>query len=114
VSSRVDVSIEHRAGPGADGRKSPNTCPKCNSHYRDDELEQTLRVCSHCGHHFPVRAFERIAQLTDAGTFVEEDADLRSSDPLDFFDLRPYRERLAEAEVSTGLGDALVIGQGKI
>ena len=115
MSSRIDVSVEHRGtpdeGPAGD---SPNTCPSCNSHYRDDELEQTLRVCPHCGYHFPLRARERIGQLADAGTFVEEDADLRSADPLEFFDLRPYRDRLAEAEVSTQLGDAMVIGQAKI
>ena len=115
MSSRIDVSVEHRGTPdeGSAG-DSPNTCPSCNSHYRDDELEQTLRVCPHCGYHFPLRARERIGQLADAGTFVEEDADLRSADPLEFFDLRPYRDRLAEAEVSTQLGDAMVIGQAKI
>ena len=115
MSSRIDVSVEHRGTPdeGSAG-DSPNTCPSCNSHYRDDELERTLRVCPHCGYHFPLRARERIGQLADAGTFVEEDADLRSADPLEFFDLRPYRDRLAEAEVSTQLGDAMVIGQAKI
>jgi acetyl-CoA carboxylase carboxyl transferase subunit beta len=61
-----------------------------------------------------MRARTRIASLADAGTFVEEAADLRSEDPLDFFDLRPYTERLAEAEMKTGLGEAMVIGQGAI
>ena len=115
--SRIDVSIEQR-GPagsvGEPGRRHPNTCPRCGSHYRDDELELTLRVCPQCSHHFPVRARERIAQLADRGTFVEKDAELRSADPLSFFDLRPYAERLAEAEVSTGLGDALLAGAAKI
>jgi acetyl-CoA carboxylase beta subunit len=37
-------------------------------------------------------------------------AELRSDDPLGFFDLRPYTERLAEAELATGLGEAMVIG----
>jgi acetyl-CoA carboxylase carboxyl transferase subunit beta len=115
MSSRIDVSVEHRGTPDeASPGDSPNTCPSCKSHYRDDELERTLRVCPHCGYHFPLRARERIEQLVDAGTFVEEDADLRSADPLEFFDLRPYRDRLAEAEVSTQLGDAMVIGQAKI
>jgi Acetyl-CoA carboxylase beta subunit len=50
----------------------------------------------------------------DSGTFVEEAADLRSEDPLQFFDLRPYVERLAEAELNTGLGDAMVIGSGTV
>ena len=59
-------------------------------------------------------ARERIAQLADEGTFHEEASELRSEDPLGFFDLRPYPERLAEAEVSTGLGDAMVIGSAAI
>jgi acetyl-CoA carboxylase carboxyl transferase subunit beta len=52
-----------------------------------------------------MRALSRIASLADEGSFVEEAADLRSDDPLDFFDLRPYSERLAEAELNTGLGE---------
>jgi acetyl-CoA carboxylase carboxyl transferase beta subunit len=113
--ARIDVSIEHKNMPEPDkGKPHPNTCPGCGSHYRDDELDEHLRVCPQCGHHFPVRARARIEQLADDGSFVEEHADLRSEDPLQFFDLRPYTERLAEAEMSTGLGDAMVIGSAAI
>jgi acetyl-CoA carboxylase carboxyl transferase beta subunit len=112
---RVDVSVESKRAPESPPDKShPNTCPGCGSHYRDDELAQSLRVCPQCGHHFPVRAGERIEQLVDPGSFVEEDEELRSADPLSFFDLRPYTERLAEAEIATGLGDAIVCGRGDI
>src|SRR6266700_3260415 len=115
MAARIDVSIEHKhAPPEVDGKRHPNTCRVCGSHYRDDELEQHLNVCPQCGHHFPMRAWARIRQLADEGSFAEEAADLRSDDPLDFFDLRPYTERLAEAEVATGLGDAMVIGQGTL
>jgi acetyl-CoA carboxylase carboxyl transferase subunit beta len=61
-----------------------------------------------------VRAPERVEQLADPGSFVESDTDLRSADPLSFFDLKPYTERLAEAELSTGLGDALITGSATI
>jgi acetyl-CoA carboxylase carboxyl transferase subunit beta len=61
-----------------------------------------------------MRASARIAMLADEGTFTEEAAEVRSDDPLTFFDLRPYTERLAEAEVETGLGDAMVIGGAAI
>src|SRR4026209_1538600 len=112
---RVDVEIENkRPDEAPSGKGHPNTCPRCGSHYREDELTTSLRVCPQCGHHFPVRARERIEQLADAGSFTEEDADLRSADPLGFFDLRPYTERLAEAEMATGLGDAIVCGQAAI
>ena len=113
---RVDVSIERKdlGEPAAPGKRHPNTCPSCGSHYRDDELQANLRVCLQCGHHFPVPARERVAQLADADSFDEEGLDVRSSDPLDFFDLRPYAERLAEAEIETGLGEAIVIGRATL
>jgi acetyl-CoA carboxylase carboxyl transferase subunit beta len=114
-TTRIDVSIEHKGAPVAgDERKHPNTCPSCGSHYRDDELDRHLGVCPQCGHHFPLSARDRIATLADPGSFVEEDADLRSADPLAFFDLRAYTERLAEAELKTGQGDAIVIGRAEI
>ena len=111
---RIDVQVETNDAQPTDSKKHPNTCPKCQSHYRDDELEENLWVCSHCGHHFPMRARARIASLADEGSFAEEAADLRSDDPLDFFDLRPYGERLAEAELGTGLGEAIVIGRATV
>ena len=111
--AKIDVSIETDDTP-APPPSHPNTCPSCHSHYRDDELERALWVCAHCGHHFPMRARTRIAWLADEGSFQEESAELHSEDPLHFFDLRPYTERLAEAEMNTGLADAMVIGQATL
>ena len=116
MASRIDVSIEHKHAPPETGgaKKQPNTCPNCSSHYREDELVANLRVCAQCGYHFPVGALERIQQLLDSDSFIEEAEELRSADPLSFFDLRSYKERIAEAELKTGLGDALLMGQAKI
>ena len=75
-TSRSSTSSRPRAGGG---KKHPNTCPNCGSHYRDDELEARSGVCPQCGHHFPVRARERIEQLADEGSFEEEAAELRSA-----------------------------------
>jgi acetyl-CoA carboxylase carboxyl transferase subunit beta len=111
--AKIDVSVETGDQP-APPPDHPNTCPSCHSHYRDDELEQSLWVCEQCGHHFPMRARARLASLADPGMFVEEATELHSEDPLDFFDLRPYTERLAEAEMKTGLADAMVIGRAAI
>jgi acetyl-CoA carboxylase carboxyl transferase beta subunit len=111
---RIDVQVETRDAAPKDQKQHPNTCPKCHSHFRDDELETTLWVCAQCGHHFPMRARARIASLADEDSFAEEAAELRSDDPLEFFDLRPYAERLAEAELNTGLGEAIVIGRATL
>jgi acetyl-CoA carboxylase carboxyl transferase beta subunit len=116
MAEGVDVSIERKGEPASErpARGNPNTCPSCGSHYREEELRAALRVCPQCGHHFAMPARERIDHLADPGSFEEEAADLRSSDPLGFFDLRSYRERLAEAELATGLGDAMVIGRATL
>ena len=113
TETRIDVPVEHRQLP-PDEEQHPNTCPSCQSHYRDDELAAALYVCPHCGHHFPMPARARIEWLADAGSFVEEAAEVRSADPLGFFDLRPYVERLAEAELNTGLGEAMVVGRATL
>jgi acetyl-CoA carboxylase carboxyl transferase subunit beta len=109
----VDVVYEDKR-PKPAPAKHPNTCPRCSSHYRDDELAATLWVCGHCGHHFPMKARARIEALTDPDSFVEEAEHLRSADPLEFVDLRPYKERLAEAELASDSGEAMIVGQAAI
>src|ERR1700704_6564398 len=113
AESRIDVKVEQLHLPPAD-EKHANPCPGCQSHYRDDELEAALYVCGQCGHHFPMPARARIAWLADPGSFVEEADEVRSADPLGFFDLRPYVERLTEAELNTGLGEAIVVGRATL
>jgi acetyl-CoA carboxylase carboxyl transferase beta subunit len=102
------------AQPPPRERPDPNTCPRCSSHYRDDELRAELRVCRTCGHHFIVGALERISQLADPGTFEEAASGLRSADPLAFVDRISYPERLAAAASATGLDDAMVVGSAEI
>jgi acetyl-CoA carboxylase carboxyl transferase beta subunit len=111
--AKIDVSVETNDQP-TPPPSHPNTCPSCHSHYRDDELEKSQWVCEQCGHHFPMRARARIASLVDPDSFAEEATELHSEDPLGFFDLRPYTERLAEAELSSDSGEAMVIGQAVI
>ena len=111
-TSRSSTSRRPRAAETA--KKHPNTCPGCGSHYRDDELDAHLRVCPQCGHHFPVRGAraDRAArgrgQLRRGGrpTCARPTRSTSST-------CRPYTERLAEAEVSTGLGDAMITGRAR-
>jgi acetyl-CoA carboxylase carboxyl transferase subunit beta len=56
-------------------------------------------------------AGERISLLCDEGKFEEYAEDLISTDPLEFDDTKPYRDRLRAAEGATGLKDALVSGR---
>jgi acetyl-CoA carboxylase carboxyl transferase subunit beta len=108
------VRAQDEGGSPSSRDRDPNTCPRCSSHYRDDELQAELRVCRTCGYHFRVGALERISQLADPGTFEEAASGLRSADPLAFVDVRPYPERLAAAMEATGLEDAMVVGRAEI
>jgi acetyl-CoA carboxylase carboxyl transferase subunit beta len=50
----------------------------------------------------------------DPGTFEERDPGLTSKDPLGFVDQKAYPDRLAAAQLATGLRDAAVWGYGRI
>ena len=89
-------------------------CPGCAEMLFNKQLDKSLRVCPHCGHHFRIPARTRIEQLVDGGSFVERDADLSPVDALGFVDLKAYPDRLMAAQLSTGLRDAAIWGVGNI
>ncbi len=92
-----------------DGLWTP--CPKCERIVFTRDLERNLKVCPHCDHHNRLTAWERIELLADPGSFAEWDAELRSSDPLDFPD---YRAKLKQDREKTGLSDAAITGEARI
>ncbi len=89
-------------------------CSVCGALTYVKDLKINLMVCPECGHHNQVNAYERIAQLIDAGTWLEMDADLTSCDPLGFKDRKPYIDRIKEYKQKTGLSDGVITGTGKI
>jgi len=89
-------------------------CPGCQATIFRKEAEKRLGVCPECGYHWYVSARERINQLLDEGTFEEWDADLVATDPLNFVDKKPYRDRVREEQRRTGLRDAAITGTGMI
>src|ERR1700728_4768971 len=88
-------------------------CPDCGKILFKAELETNQQVCPHCGHHFRIDARTRIENLLEPG-YELVDLDLRSTDPLQFTDLKPYKRRLAEAQQKTGLNDAIVNAIGNL
>ncbi|MEO6815062.1 MAG: acetyl-CoA carboxylase, carboxyltransferase subunit beta [Edaphobacter sp.] len=82
-------------------------CDGCLEIIFKADLEANLQVCPRCGHHFRIDARSRIANLLEPG-YELVDLELRSTDPLEFTDLKPYKRRLAEAQKKTGLNDAII------
>jgi acetyl-CoA carboxylase carboxyl transferase subunit beta len=89
-------------------------CPGCHATVFRKAAEERLNVCPECDYHFYVSAKDRISQVLDEGTFEEWDAHLRPTDPLEFYDKRPYIEKLKTEQERTGLYDAAVTGTGMI
>jgi acyl-CoA carboxylase subunit beta len=89
-------------------------CPGCAGALYRSRLRQNSAICPECAHHFTLSAMDRIAVLTDAGTFAERDQGLVAVDLLEFRDSQPYPDRLAAAAGRTGLHDAARYGTATI
>src|SRR5690348_16593080 len=89
-------------------------CPSCGEMLFNKQLDKVLRVCPSCGHHFRLSAQARLDLLLDHGSFVERDGGLESEDPLGFVDQKAYPDRIAAAQLATGMRDAAVWGTGTI
>ena len=89
-------------------------CPKCGTMVFDKELDENLKVCTHCQYHFPIGARERIHSLVETCTFEEMDPDMTSVDVLNFTGAASYTSKLEKYRKSTGLKDAVITGIGKI
>lgn len=87
-------------------------CDGCKQILWKKDLEGNFQCCPKCNHHFRMRARARLEMLFDDGRYTEHDANLASTDPLEFKDTKSYRDRLKKAEKETGLKDALITGEG--
>ena len=86
-------------------------CESCKAVLWKADLEANLQVCMKCGKHFRLAARERVASLLEPG-FELVDLELKSTDPLNFVDIKPYKARLRKAQDETGLNDAIVNAVG--
>ena len=86
-------------------------CPECDGVVFKDEFEKRHSVCSFCGHHFRISAWERINLVVDKGSFKEMDRDLKTLNPLEH---EGYAEKIRSLQYKTGLKEAIVTGVGTI
>ena len=91
--------------------KSKIKCKTCGEETPDEFLHKNGRLCPCCGNTFRMSARERIALVTDRGSFREHDASLKSENIIGFPE---YDEKLEKAKETTGENDAVVTGHAKI
>jgi acetyl-CoA carboxylase carboxyl transferase subunit beta len=104
---------------GNDAERSVKTeglwvkCLGCRQAIWKADLETNLNVCPKCGYHFKIGARARIESLLEPG-YELVDRGLRSTDPLNFSDIKPYKQRLDQARKQTGLDDAILNAVGRL
>jgi acetyl-CoA carboxylase carboxyl transferase subunit beta len=89
-------------------------CTKCSEIILKSEFASNQNVCPKCHHHFPLPALARVKAFLDPGENTEYDADLCSTDPLQFVDTKSYKSRLAEMHRRTGRFDAFTAVRGML
>jgi acetyl-CoA carboxylase carboxyl transferase subunit beta len=115
---------EYESGPGGNGGPDPGErnvrteglwtkCLGCRQTIWKAELEANLNVCPKCQHHFKIGSRRRIELLLEPG-YELVDTGLRSTDPLNFNDMKPYKLRLRQAQEATGLDDAILSAVGQL
>jgi len=119
---RENGDYESEPGPDSgpdNGAKKVRTeglwikCPGCRATIFKADLEANLNVCPKCQHHFKFSARQRIELLLDPG-YELVDGGLCSTDPLEFSDVKSYKQRLRAARQQTGLCDAIVNALGRL
>lgn len=89
-------------------------CFGCKQTIYSKDLDDNLKVCPKCGHHFRLTSSERLKISADENSFIEHDSLIVSKDFLKFTDTMPYSKRLEEAKKKTGLHEAIITGEAKI
>src|SRR5579872_3010328 len=116
---RRDKETDEKPQP-ANGERRVRTeglwqkCEGCRQIIWKKDLESNWNVCVKCGWHSRIDALTRVKMLLDDGEFREFDCDLRSSDPLNFVDAKPYSERLRAMQEATKMADALIAAEGTL
>lgn len=100
-----------KGGREAEDAGIRNACPHCGVLLPLSEQQENLNVCTSCGYHFRVSPRERVAYLTDEGSFTELFPDLKSKDILGF---PGYDQKLRNAKLASREREGVLCGTAEI
>lgn len=86
-------------------------CESCKEILYKEDVHKNYSVCPNCGKHFRISARRRLEQIVDENTFEEMDANLQTTDPLQF---EGYTKKIALLQEKTKINEAVKTGIGKI
>ncbi|SEM66429.1 acetyl-CoA carboxylase carboxyl transferase subunit beta [Chitinophaga rupis] len=89
-------------------------CPNCKKTTTVKDLREHYYVCDKCNYHNRINSAEYFEILFDNNQYEELFPNIYPKDMLGFQDLKPYGERLKDAQKRSGLKDAMRVGVGKV
>lgn len=111
LPSKIRTTVRSRSVPEGLWSK----CPACESVLYRAELERNLQVCPKCDHHQRITARVRLESFLDDNEARQEIAtDVQPIDTLKFKDSKRYKDRISQAQKSTGEKDALLAMSGTV
>jgi len=93
-----------------DAGEPERKCPNCRKDVPLSRLWANQQVCA-CGHHFRLKARQRLHFLTDKDSFAELFGELQSCDPLGF---PGYAQKLETTRALSGEREAVLCGTASI
>ncbi len=106
---RTEVSVKRAVPEGLWAK-----CPGCNAILYRAEMERNLDVCPKCNHHNRIDARRRLDTFLDPEPREEIGDQLESTDPLKFKDSKKYKDRLSQAQKTTGEKEAMLVMRGQL
>lgn len=89
-------------------------CPNCKKTTTVKDLREHYYVCDKCNYHNRINSAEYFEIIFDNNQFEELFPNIYPTDFLGFKDLKPYGDRLKDAQKKSGLKDAMTVGAGKV
>ena len=109
---KQNISPDNKKIDIPDGQWSK--CEDCGDIIHNKQLEMHNWCCPKCNFHFRIGSEQYISILLDKDSFKESDRKMKSGDPLEFSDNKPYVQRISATNKKSGLNDAVKTGTGKI
>lgn len=89
-------------------------CKSCGELVFKRRVRENNNICPYCGEYFFLTARERLESLIDEESFADISRPIIAGDPLEFTDTKPYSQRVEEAQETTGLPSAIILGQATV
>ena len=96
ASEKIKTAIRKRASKEDIANSDWTSC--CRGPILKKDLEQNLFVCPSCNKHHRIKPNQRFDILFGKNKYEVLDTPMPHDDPLNFFDSKPYKERLKRLE----------------